>query len=304
MLAGAILTGLLVTALPSPPSAVAQSTTRCAELFPEAEWVAVDGLAVDVGVSDVPSGRVDRFAAEIERTAAVVATDLGGLTDSAVCIVGGDSAFDDSRYTEPTLRFHAAIDSPNNVIVISAVSPGEVLPASAFAVPHLALWNLSGGEGWPEPIASTIAQWYRALALDRMAQYRVESTGADFSVDPITGEGNFGLDFTTEARIDWLASSQVPVRAWDPSRNEAAIGYFIEYTVVENGVESITSLDAAEWSTREEAWRSSLVTDLTGRTEPTTGWISGITIAAAAVIVTLVLAIGGFISKRRSKRSR
>ncbi len=304
MLAAGILMGSLSIALVDAPTAMAQATTRCAELFPEAEWVAVDGLSVDVGMSDVPAGRMERFSAEIERTAAAVTSDLGGLTDSTVCIVGGDSTFDDSRYTAPTLRFHAAIDSPNNVIVISAASPGAVLPASAFAIPHLALWNLSDGEGWPEPIASTIAQWYRAIALDRMAQYRVESTGADFSVDPLTGEGNFGLDFSTDARIDWLASSQVAVRAWDPSRNEAAIGYFIEYTAAENGVASITSQDAAEWSAREEAWRSSLVTDMTGRTEPTTGWISGITIAAVAVIVTIVLAVGGFITKRRSKRTR
>ena len=299
----AAVCGFVMFSAVASPQATADTATRCAELFPESEWVAVEGLSVDVGMSDVPPGRMERFAAEIDSTAAAVTSDLGGLEGSAVCVVGPDSGFDGTRYAEPPTRFHAAVDGPSNVIVISAASPGNVSPASAFAIPHLALWNLSGGEGWPEPIASTIAQWYRAVALDRMALYRVESTGADFSVDPISGEGNYGLDFSTDPRIDWLSSQQVAVRSWDPATNEAAIGYFIDYTVTQNGIESITSLEATEWSEREEAWRTSLVADMTGRTEPTTGWISGVTIAAIAIVVAAGLAISGFITKRRSKRT-
>ena len=201
-------------------------------------------------------------------------------------------------------RFHAVLDHPNDALVLSAENPGNIKRSSAFGLPHLALWNLSGDEGWPEPLASTIAHWYRARALDRMAQYRVESTGADFSVDPVTGEGNFGLDFSTEARIEWTESVQIDVRSWDPSRNEAPIGYFIEYTVAQEGLGALTDVDPDAWRSREEAWRTSLLVDLTGRTEPTTEWILGLSIALLFVVVAAVFATAGIVQKRRRTRSR
>ena len=285
-------------------TADAQDATRCATLFPEAEWVAGESSILDIGFSAVPEGRAERFTAEIEATAAAVSSDIGGLEGSAVCVVGSDSAFDPAPYIERTKRFHAVLDHDNDVLLLSAASPGNIERAAAFGVPHLALWNLSGGVGWPEPLASTIGQWYRAVALDRMAQYRVQSTGADFSVDPITGEGNFGLDFSTEARIAWTESTQPALRTWDPSRNDAPIGYFIEYTVASEGPEVLADTDADTWQGREALWRQSLVSDLTGRTEPTTGWISGISLAVAVLVVAAVLAIGGFVMKRRRNRRR
>ena len=221
-----------------------------------------------------------------------------------MCVVGTDSRFDPDPYIERTKRFHAVLDHENDVLVLSAASPGNIQRAAAFGVPHLALWNLSGGAGWPEPLASTIGQWYRAIALDRMAQYRVQSTGADFSVDPITGEGNFGLDFSTDPRIAWTEFTQPALRAWDPSRNDAPIGYFIEYTVATEGVEVLSETDSAVWEAREALWRESLVADLTGRTEPTTGWISGITLAGVVLVLAVVIAIGGFVMKRRRERRR
>lgn len=281
---------------------IAAPSTRCAELFPDVAWVGSESDVVDIGFSDVPHGRAKRFANEIEFTALAVEAEIGGLSDAAVCVVGSESGSIAERYLEPTKRFHAILDHPNQVLLLSATSPGNIKKAAAFGVPHLALWNVNEG-GWPEPLASTIAQWYRARALDRMDQYRVQSTGADFSVDPLTGESEFGLDFSTDARIAWTESVQPPLRAWDPERNDAPIGYFIEYVVAHEGLQSLTGQDSAEWSAREEDWRQSLVVDMTGRTEPTTGWITGVGLAGLVVFAATALALGSVIVKRRRRLS-
>jgi hypothetical protein len=284
----------------SPDSAAGQTQSRCAVLFPEAAWTSVPGASVDFAVSEVPAGQVTRFRDEVASIASAVGGEIGTLVDAAVCIVGTGSAFDASRYVTGVNRFHAVVDGDQGVVVLSSENPGNIRRAAAFGIPHLALWQQSNGRGWPEPLASTIAQWYRARSLDRMAQYRVEATGADFSADPLSGGlVNFGLDFSTDARIEWTEFTQAPVLVWDPERNESPIGYFIEYTVSEEGAEVLLDTEAEAWTDREVRWRTSLVQDLTGRTTPTTGWIVGVAVALAAVTVASVFAIHGFLSKRR-----
>ena len=294
---GFVLVGLAVPA-------GARTTTRCASVFPEAVWVAGDSSVVDVGFSSVAPGLADRFTSEIEATATPVTSEIGGLDSVAVCVAGRDPAIDVAMYLEPTKRFHAILDHDQDVLVLSAESPGNIRKAAAFGIPQLALWNASGRTGWPEPIASAIGQWYRARVLDRMTQYRVLSTGADFSVDRLTGESNFGLDFDTDARIEWVAGTQPAQRTWDPSRNDTPIGYFIEYTVANEGIEVLFDPDAGAWERREEAWRSSLVTDLTGRDDPTTGWVTGVSIAVLMLIASAALATGSFLTKRRKQQRR
>ncbi|MFO7700114.1 MAG: hypothetical protein R6W79_05880 [Acidimicrobiia bacterium] len=280
----------------------AQTTTRCADVFPDTEWTAVEGLTVDVGVAGVAAGEVERFSSEIEASAARIQADIGGLEGVAVCLASRDAEPDTSAYVAPTKRFHALLDGREKVLALSTERVGAVRPAAAFGLAQLALWNNSGGEGWPEPLASTIAHWYRAIALDRLDQYHVEVMGADFGVDPLTGASNYGLDFTTHPRIDWVEYAQPASKAWDPSTNEEPIGDFIEYTVTQEGSSVLLDTDEDSWTRREEAWRVALLQDLTGRTTPTTGWRTGVIMAVALVIFASGVAIGGWYSKRRKPR--
>ncbi|HSJ71380.1 MAG TPA: hypothetical protein VLA29_07040 [Acidimicrobiia bacterium] len=282
--------------------AVAQATSRCAEVFPDTEWTAIEGLTVDVGVAGVVAGEVERFSNEIEASAARIQDDIGGLDGVAVCLASRDAEFDTSSYVAPTRRFHALLDGRENVLALSTERVGAIKPGAAFGLAQLALWNNSGGEGWPEPLASTIAHWYRAIALDRLDQYHVQVMGADFGVDPVTGESNYGLDFTTHPRIDWVEYAQPASRTWDPSTNDEPIGDFIEYTVTQEGSSVLLDTDEDSWTRREEAWRVALLQDLTGRTTPTTGWRTGVIIAIALVIFASGVAIGGWYSKRRKPR--
>jgi hypothetical protein len=286
---------VLLGALP----AGAQATSRCAEVFPDTEWTAIEGLAVDVGVAGVAEGQIERFSEEIEASAVRIQADMGGLEGVAVCLASRDAEFDTSAYVAPTKRFHALLDGREKVLALSTERVGAIKPAAAFGLAQLALWNNSGGEGWPEPLASTIAHWYRAIALDRLDQYHVEVMGADFGVDPVTGESNYGLDFTTDPRIDWVEYAQPASRTWDPLTNDEPIGDFIEYTVTLEGSSVLLDTDEDSWTRREEAWRVALLQDLTGRTTPTTGWRTGVMMAVAIVIFASGMAIGGWYSKRR-----
>jgi len=295
----AILVVVAAASVVPATSASAQTTTRCSALFPGLAWEAVDGLAVDLGVVGVPQGQVDRFSEEVGAAAASISSDIGGLEGAAVCVVGTDVEIDMSAYVEASRRFHAVLDGPGNFLALSAENVGNVKPAAAFGLAQLALWNHSDGQGWPEPLASTIAHWYRGVALDRMEVYHKQAQGADFRVNALTGESSFGLDFSTEARIDWLESRQPPVRAWDPSTNEFPIGDFIAYSVANEGTSVLLDTDAAAWTAREAAWRTNLVADLTGRTTPTTTWRIGVILIIVLLIIASVIATAGWMAKRR-----
>jgi hypothetical protein len=280
-------------------SALAQVPTRCNEIFPEASWTGVDGMTIDLGVSDVPDGQVRRFADEIEASAARIEADIGGLSEAAICVVGPNVVLDTTAYLDRSRRFHAILDGPNDFVALSAENVGSVKPAAAFGLAQLALWNHSDGAGWPEPLASAIAHWYRGLSLDRMDIYHKQAQGADFRVNALTGESSFGLDFSTDARIDWFASRQPPTRAWDPATNEVPIGDFIDFTVAGEGSGALLDTDTQAWAAREAAWRTQLVSDLTGRTTPTTAWKVGVGLIVVLLVVAGIIATAGWLAKRR-----
>jgi hypothetical protein len=296
-----MLATIPLIALGTVQPASAQAASRCENLFPGIAWTPIEGGTVDVAFVGIPQGQVDRFTAEIESSAAAIAADIGGLDDASVCLVGKGVDIDMGAYLEPTRRFHAVLDAPNNVLALSAENVSNVKPAAAFGLAHLALWNRSDGAGWPEPLASAIAHWYRAVALDRLTVYHKQAQGADFRVNALTGESSFGLDFSTDPRVDWFASRQVPVRSWDPTNNDIPIGDFIEYTVSVSGKDVLLDVDADAWVVREGEWRTALVADLTGRTTPTTTWRAGVILIVVLLIIATVIAIGGWRSKRKRK---
>jgi hypothetical protein len=284
------------------PSAASAAASSCSAFFPEVAWERVGDTTVELGVAGVPTGQIGRFASEIEASASAIERDIGGLEGAVVCLASPQAGIDTFDYVPATTRFHAILDGPNGLLVLSTERVGSIKPAAAFGLAHLALWDASDGQGWPEPLASAIAQWYRAVALDRLELYHVQAQGIDFTTDPITGEGNYGLNFGTDPIIDWFASTQPPVRVWDPTTNEAPIGDFIEFTVDAEGTEVLLDTDEGAWQQREGAWRTALVADLTGRTTPTTTWRNGVILTVALILVASLIALGGWAAKRRLRR--
>ncbi|MCL1588734.1 MAG: hypothetical protein M3092_09955 [Actinomycetia bacterium] len=270
--------------LVAPAQAVAPAT--CPERFPQVEWnLVLDG---DVGVytADVPDAMGERFSRETGIASGWIAEDIGSF-EAVVCLVGEDAAFVGDQFARGSRGFHAHSDLNERFVLIETQRPGFVGPAVSFALAHQALWQNNGERAFPEPIASVIAQWYRARILERLELYHAEVMFENF--------------FDTDAVIDWSVESQEVVTDWIPENNFRAIGDFVGFAVTEHGTEILLETDGAVWKEIEGEWRIGLRSDLTGRDTPTTDWVFGVAIAVAILLVAVV-AIGlGLWSKHRKK---
>lgn len=288
---GVVIVGTLVVCLAAIPMAGAQSADRCAEAFPEAVWEPVPtSSAVPILASGVPDAQQRRFAQEIEAAAGWITAEMGAVAGS-VCLIGPESAFDRSRFEEGSIPFHAALVAEEGVIAVSTGEQlGRVGAAATFGLAHLRLWQEAGGAGWPEPLASAVAHWYRNRLLDRIEQRHVDARSSNF--------------FANSSQIDWDEANQSPLLLWNPVANDSAIGDLVDHAVAAEGVSVLLDDDPGRWADREARWRVSLRTELTGRASPTTLWISGVAIAIGVVLVAALVAWLGFRSKRRLNARR
>jgi hypothetical protein len=258
----------------------------CAERFPEVEWTLVNDEPIAVYTSGVPDAMGERFGREIDLVGSWITEDIGPF-ETVVCLVGDEVAYVGDQFAVGSVGFHAHQNLEERFVVIETQRPGFVGPAAAYALTHQALWQNNGDEAFPEPVASVIAQWYRARILERLELYHAEVMIENF--------------FDTEAIIDWTEASQDPVQNWIPEGNFRAIGDFVDFAVAERGTGVLLETDGAVWKEIEGDWRVALRSDLTGRETPTTDWIFGVAIAVAIVAVAVV-AIGlGLYSKHRRK---
>lgn len=279
----ALMTSTILFLLALP--AFAQTIGSCQAAFTEADWTQVPAADVELYVSGVPDEQRDRFASQISMSAGWISDELGAV-DGTVCLVGEASTFDQERFNTGSLLFHAALVTGDRIVAINTDQPGRVGAAAAFGLVHLRLWQESGGTGWPEPLASAVAHWYEARLLGRLELRHAEARA-----------GNL---FTGTSQIDWAESTQPPTLLWDPAGNESVLGDLIAHAVAAEGTGVLLDPDPELWAQREERWRIALRTELTGRAEPTTLWISGVVLTVALVVVAMVVAGLGIWSKRRA----
>ena len=267
-------------------SAEASSPVTCAERFPQVEWDLVRSGEVAVYAAGVPDAMAGRFGREIGLSSVWITDDIGSF-ETVVCLVGDDVAYIGDEFVTGSMGFHAHQDLDERFIVIETQRPGFVGPAVTYAMAHQALWQNNGDEAFPEPIASVIAQWYRARILDRLELYHAEVMFENF--------------FDTDAVINWTEDSQEAVQDWIPENNFRAIGDFVDFAVAEHGTGVLLETDGSAWTEIEREWRVALRSDLTGRETPTTDWVLGVAIAAGILIVAVVLIGLGLYSKHRKK---
>ncbi|GMQ94327.1 MAG: hypothetical protein BMS9Abin12_1815 [Acidimicrobiia bacterium] len=272
----------------SGPAAAAVGDS-CSIRFPETEWVTVRSGGVSIEVTGMTPALATRFDEEISLIDGWISDDIGPYSVT-VCLVSGESAFDSRRYEGGSRRFHAHSDLPDQLLVLNVERIGFVAPAAAYALAQHALWQHNGNEGFPEPIASVIGQWYRARILQRLDQYHRDVM--------------FSNLFDTESIIDWTSSIQKPVQDWDPETNFAPIGDFMDFAVETHGTEVLRETDGERWSQIEGEWRVSLRNDLRGRDSDTTGWIGGVALTTGSVLVASIAITLGLIAKYRRKRRR
>ena len=270
---------------------VSAEERSCAERFPEADWVElregsgpIDAAGVRIESTGVAPKLGERFNREIMLVAGWISDDIGPFS-ATVCLVSTDSTFEVGRYESGSFRFHAHSDLPGRLLVLNVQRVGFVGPAGAYALAQHALWQGNGEKPFPEPIASVVGQWYRARFLDRLEQYHRDVM--------------FGNFFDTEAFVEWTSSSQDPIQDWDPENNFAPIGDFMEFAVANYGTGVLLETDGERWSEIEGEWRVALRNDLRGRDTDTTGWIGGVALTAASILIALVAITLGLISKHR-----
>jgi hypothetical protein len=266
--------------------AEASTLLTCEQRFPQVEWVLVRDGDVAVYAAGVPEAMAERFGREIELSSGWITDDIGSF-ETVVCLFGDDVAYIGDQFVSGSVGFHAHQDLNERFIAIETQRPGFVSPAVAYAMAHQALWQNNENEAFPEPIASVIAQWYRARILERLELYHAEVMIENF--------------FDTDAVIDWTESSQEAVQNWIPESNFRVIGDFVDFAVTEHGTGVLLETAGPAWTEIEGEWRVALRSDLTGRETPTTEWILGVVIAGAIVGIA-VISIGlGLYSKHRKK---
>jgi hypothetical protein len=293
---------LLVIGVVAPASA--QSTGVCAERFPEVEWTQLD-TAVDVYAAGVPVGHAGRYAGEINGAVAQINEHFGAF-EATVCLFDPESGFDQSRFVSGSNRLHAILLPDDGILVLSTENVGLTGSATAFGLAHLAMWQHADGVGFPEPQASTIAQYFRSEVRDRAIYDHAEAKSANF----------FGPGVVTP----WSATTQQNPLAWDPSRGRTTgfgRGYdpvataaaassthmadLIRFGFAEEVDGFITNPDPAVWADLEARWRRSLTIELMGTDVPTTTWKGGLAIAIGIVVVAAIAIALGLISKLRGR---
>lgn len=266
----------------------ASSGATCQQRFPQVDWELVNSGDVTVYTAGVPDAMGTRFGNEIELSSGWISDGVGPF-ETVVCLVGDDVAFIGDQFAEGSVGFHAHSELEEGFVLIETQRPGFVGPAVTYAMAHHALWQNNGGEPFPEPIASVIAQWYRARILERLELYHSEVMLENF--------------FDTDAVIDWTVGSQEAVQDWIPENNFRAIGDFVDFAVAENGTSVLLETEGAVWTEIEGEWRIALRSDLTGRETPTTDWAYGVAIVILIVFGALVaIGLGLYAKHRRKER--
>jgi hypothetical protein len=276
----------------------------CSERFPEVDWVRLD-TPVDVYAAGVPEGHAERYEREIGGAVGQIA-DRYGRFDATVCLFDPDSGFDTSRFVSGSDRLHAMLFPDDALLLLSTENVGLTGEAAAFGLAHLAMWQYSDGTGFPEPQASTLAQYFRSEVRGREIYDHAEAKASNF----------FGPDVVTP----WSAGVQANPMVWDPGVGHASFGGkkgpaadalsaasthmadLVRYGMRTIGDEVFTNTDPLMWTELEAAWRNDLTIELMGTDQPTTGWRPGLAVAVGIVVGALLAFTLGFISKRRGRR--
>lgn len=303
MIGRSLFLGVLLTVGVAAPAA-AQAEGACAERFPEVDWVRLD-TSVDVYAAGVTAGHAGRYAAEIEDTVTRINEHFGSF-EATVCLFDPGVGLDQSRFVSGSERLHALVLGDERLLVLSTESVGRTGSAAAFGLAHLALWQYSGGTGYPEPQASTIAKYFRSEVRDRAIYDHAEAKAANF----------YGPEVVTP----WGAGAQQNPLKWDPGAGRTTVfsgGYdpvataaspasthmadLVRFGLDEEGDGFITNSDSALWADLEARWRNALTIELMGTDQPTRTWMGGLAIAIGIVVVAVIAVALGLISKRRGR---
>jgi len=295
----ALLVALLAVAVIAvSPHVGAQTESRCDQRFPEPVWtlvVAADGVAVYA--AELESAVAVRFSDHAFEVASLLRSDLGAFPDTTLCLFGADVALDGSALQDagllpPGQRLHAARFADDALLFVDTQQARLVADAIALGFTHIALWQVAsdaGATGYPEPLASAIAQWYAARLNGSLAAHRSTMRLAVFYSDP---RGNAPAS-------DWFAGAQEAMSVWNPEYQESPIGALVEDAVSQHGTSVLQEPQPEVWAAAELAWRAALRDELLQGADESRDWVGGVLIAGGALAAAIGLALWGRRQRRR-----
>lgn len=273
----------------------AQRSTPCDEQFSDQEWEIVQaGSGVTTYATELDPDIAARFAADAEGTAAAFAADFGSFHPSTLCLFGSATSLEASELEAsgllpPGQRLHAAAFKPEATLFIDTQQFRLVPDAIALGLAEIGLWHVAGPDGYPEPLASAIAQWYVARQNDKLEQHRSTMRVFSFFNDP-SG---------TAPPTDWFAGKQEPLSVWNPEFQESPVGDFVATAIAASGPEILAKPDPAVWAQADIAWRSDLRDELLQGADDSREWVGGVLLAVGIVVLALLTGWWGW---RRSRR--
>ncbi len=291
------LAALILFMLPGGASADAE---RCSEEFPGLEWTAyATDAPMTMATAGLNEATSERFAADVARVSKKVDADIGGLTDSVVCLATPELAEEFSSFVAPGQRLHAGVFGEKRLLVIVAVETRMIDDAIAFGIPHVALWQVGtelGLEGgYPEPLGSTIAHWYLARDTDRLDRFRNELVVTLFLDDPNPEER------TAADALPWVGETKLDPYYFDPQFIGSQMGVFIDFAVAEEGAAVLRDPRQETWAELENRWRVS-IRDEFPRGDFGVWW--GVGIVVSFISLAILLALLKRYEKRRAARRR
>lgn len=268
----------------------------CAAHFPDQEWVAVgETELLTVATAGLPEGQALRFADEATATVRDLGDDLGPFSQLHLCLYGGDVRLDPGGILSPGQRVHSVAFSETGTVYVGVIEAAFFDEAHAFGLAYAALWQVAGElglAGYPEPLATTIGQWYLSRSAGKLDLHHSQMRSGAFFADP-SGRG--------VAATDWTSDAQPPIYAWNPQFQESPVADLVDYGVGTAGTAALRDPTNATWQPIEQAWQSALRDEALQGSSSGSDWLIGLAIIVGMVGLAGLLAWLTRRSKRRFK---
>jgi hypothetical protein len=289
-----VILGVVLLAAPFGPASAADPP--CDAHFPGQEWETVGETEfLTVATAGVPEGQALRFADEAAATARTLHDDLGAIPQLHLCVYGSDVRLDPTSILPEGQRVHSVVFNEDATVYVGVLQAAFFDEAHAFGLAYAALWQVADEldlDGYPEPLATTIGQWYLARAAGKTELHHSQMRSGAFFADP----SGRGVDAT-----DWTAEAQPQIYPWNAQFQESPVADLVDYAVATAGPGVLRNPTNARWQAIERSWQEALRDEALQGTSSGSDWVIGLAIVIGMVGLAGLLAWLTRRSKRRFK---
>lgn len=264
----------------------AVASADCGDRFPNETWELVGETALlSVSAVGVPTEQALRFADEANATARLLEADFGEVPPLELCVFGREVRLDPTGLVPPGQLLHAAVFADEGTVYVGAIGSRLFDETHSFGLAYAVLWDQAarlGMEGYPEPLATAIGQWYLSRVSGKVELHHNQMRGGAFFRDPAGG----GIETT-----DWATAHQPPIYTWNPEFQEAPIGDLVDFAVGTYGTEVLSDPDPVRWADIEQEWQAALREEaLQGTGGSGSAWVIGLAIVVGFVGLAALMA--------------